>query len=1193
MPRVVAALAIFLTAGLAAFDSLSERANSTTAPTTPTAESPSRPRRRASTTPTDASAAAPRAETVAALALTPGLDASTVVVGDAQRRARPLRLETVRRDPLGRPIRATRLETGGDSVAIHHEDGVVERWLGDERSREQRWELRSRPTGDAFSVTVKASGLRHDRVDAAGHHFVDPANGAGLVYSHATWIDAAGKATAIPVAYARGELRMRVPPEVVARSSYPAVLDPTISPEFLLDETIEYRPAQNDQSVHGLACTNDTCLAVYSTSTSQAVSFRVARFTPSGSMIDPIGGRVPALEGAMTIVGVAALDGAFLVLSVAGTSLSVTRVPAAGPVDGGVSSVVATVGYGSTPRMASDGSHVLVVRDVYDATEDAMRLVGFRIDGSGARVDAADLAIPTVGFEFSNYQVVAGSTGYLVTFAETSGYANLQADIGYVRLATDGSALDALPRRLFQNPYTITAYMRGVGGDGIYLLVLPWAPTGGDTVLGGIRVDAATGAVLDATPFLIVNQGSIVTGVLTPQLVFDGTQFVISAYVASSSNDVRRYRLHRFNRNGARISPPSGSSTTEFPAEPGPATNLALALAGDSLVGAYTGYRTPFSSWSKTEVYVSSIPNAGYVTPSVDHLLSARSTQQQDARLAWNGDRHLAVYSDDLRNGSSARLLTADGTTIGAPFALGESLTALAGRPGGFLTVSGTSNTVRLLDANGQPTGSTHDLGNDNAGYASAAATGPQGNLIVFSGNTGSSSRPWARATDLDGTPRGLEMLPLLPAGSVSGGTSLDVATFGDQFVVAFDQPLTWVTRRFGVVFVDPATGLPTTRDEATDEFHFGTTPRIACLPSRCLLVYRRTIDGALHGRFVGSSGFLGLPFALETATPQQTVGEDLEVTTDGETYVVGWTRRLASSGRLELVALRVGALGGVADLGGFVVDERPDGPFTTFEMQLGGLTAPTADTAVVVYHARTRTTQHDSLRVRGRVIGLDDSDGAICRIDAQCASGSCVDGVCCESACGGGVTSDCQACSVARGGAVDGVCGTVSAGTTCAAASNACAHAAVCDGSGTSCPAPAPFDVAVECDDTNECTLDACAAATGCTHTPLTTPMCIPTPDAGTTVDAGSEPTDGGGTNSDAGETNEDGGPIVEPDAGETPTDGGASGCSCRVANDAKPSALGLIGIAAIAALTLRRSRLRRSTARESREAHSGSGTQ
>jgi hypothetical protein len=84
---------------------------------------------------------------------------------------------------------------------------------------------------------------------------------------------------------------------------------------------------------------------------------------------------------------------------------------------------------------------------------------------------------------------------------------------------------------------------------------------------------------------------------------------------------------------------------------------------------------------------------------------------------------------------------------------------------------------------------------------------------------------------------------------------------------------------------------------------------------------------------------------------------------------------------------------------------------------------------------------------------------GSACTQDAQCESGSCVDGVCCESACGGGVTNDCQACSVAAGGTADGTCAPVraDAAVVCRSSVVACDAAEVCDGTSFSCPADDP----------------------------------------------------------------------------------------------------------------------------------------
>ncbi|WP_197041404.1 MopE-related protein [Chondromyces apiculatus] len=77
--------------------------------------------------------------------------------------------------------------------------------------------------------------------------------------------------------------------------------------------------------------------------------------------------------------------------------------------------------------------------------------------------------------------------------------------------------------------------------------------------------------------------------------------------------------------------------------------------------------------------------------------------------------------------------------------------------------------------------------------------------------------------------------------------------------------------------------------------------------------------------------------------------------------------------------------------------------------------------------------------------------NGAACGAAGECASNSCVDGVCCASACGGA----CQACTAAKkGGGADGTCGPIAVGTDpdndCAAESAAsCGRDGMCNGAG------------------------------------------------------------------------------------------------------------------------------------------------
>jgi len=70
-------------------------------------------------------------------------------------------------------------------------------------------------------------------------------------------------------------------------------------------------------------------------------------------------------------------------------------------------------------------------------------------------------------------------------------------------------------------------------------------------------------------------------------------------------------------------------------------------------------------------------------------------------------------------------------------------------------------------------------------------------------------------------------------------------------------------------------------------------------------------------------------------------------------------------------------------------------------------------------------------------------ADGASCSSGLECASGFCVDEVCCDVSCAG----LCEACTAAkRGSGSDGVCDAITAGLD---PDSECAGLAVCDGSG------------------------------------------------------------------------------------------------------------------------------------------------
>lgn len=115
---------------------------------------------------------------------------------------------------------------------------------------------------------------------------------------------------------------------------------------------------------------------------------------------------------------------------------------------------------------------------------------------------------------------------------------------------------------------------------------------------------------------------------------------------------------------------------------------------------------------------------------------------------------------------------------------------------------------------------------------------------------------------------------------------------------------------------------------------------------------------------------------------------------------------------------------------------------------------------------------------------------GTPCETGARCASGACVDGVCCDTTCGSGSADDCVACSVAAGAAVDGTCSLRRSGV-CRPAASECDVPESCGGESASCPDDDVKSNGIPCNG------GVCSAGTCLASIPISTPAPQPDPAA------------------------------------------------------------------------------------------------
>jgi len=203
---------------------------------------------------------------------------------------------------------------------------------------------------------------------------------------------------------------------------------------------------------------------------------------------------------------------------------------------------------------------------------------------------------------------------------------------------------------------------------------------------------------------------------------------------------------------------------------------------------------------------------------------------------------------------------------------------------------------------------------------------------------------------------------------------------------------------------------------------------------------------------------------------------------------------------------------------------------------------------------------------------------GMNCTQGSDCPLGYCVDGVCCDSVCGGGDPNDCVVCSVAAGASADGVCTSLdghacnddngcTTGDTC--------QSGVCEGAPKSCP------------EAGECrTGGGCNTSTGNCITP--TPLADGTTcsdgvcSAGECVvsDAGAGAAGGAGGSGGAGGASVGGGPVAdagadaepEPIARQSSPLESDDGCGCRTAGTGRSQQSGVLLLGLLGLLWIRR---------------------
>lgn|GEM_PF-6200271 len=884
----------------------------------------------------------------------------------------------------------------------------------------------------------------------------------------------------------------------------------------------------------------------------------------------------------------------------------------------------------SSPAIACDGATCCLV--VWEDKPNLSREVhGLRFGFDGKALDSKELAISRSGStnDAMAPSVVYDGTDFVVLWAQQLGYQWLLG----ARVSPAGVLEDTEAKYLAHSTSDVGNALTtpAVAWDGTNLMAV-WREyrTGYSVVAGRYAPDLTA---LDGTG---VELDTNTVSTTVPSIVHDGAGgFVV---VWSSYDSAIKGSAIRARRLDSATGQPAGDTLELAPAAANQNNPQAI-LSGDRVL----------VSWERSTNGASDLVGAwidGTDTVSAIVELAALPASQTYGALASGPDGLLLTWADQRNGGMAiyasrlaADLARRDGDGVLMSYALNkEQYPAVGSNGAGYLVAW-----VDSREGNGQVYGARLDgdaspvaasataisTGVANRTYPTVASDGA-GYLVAWNELVGSATQLGWQRVAADASPVGTAgSLPLddlhQPRGAFAAGIYLLV---GSTYTPAHEVHAVRVRASDGQL-LDPTPMVLTTDTARANVSSDGSAFLVAWADASYNVAgVRVTADGTVgpllalataHAIYPPSvafgfgnyllawddstaNGILGvrvLPdgVPLDTTSVRFSPDVDLQVQLqpgvafDGQRFIVSYDNRTYNSSYSVIGESLVGAM---ADATGAVTSRStllalPDLLLSPVPMAGGGdgraiFSTVSPDSPLGYPIDRVRIHQFGVAKV-----GV----GGRCSAISDCSPGSCVDGVCCQTACAGG-TNDCQACSVLAGAAQNGTCGPVPDQRACGA-TGTCA-AGVCVGDTADAGADARDAVAADLggeraetggdagfavdgvaggDGGRDATADLGVASDG----PAVSGGEGGTPDVGAGTDGIAVPgPDAGGRDAGGADASKDGSsqsdtPFADAAADAATKPGSSGGCSCRL-EPGGTGAMPLLGMVLVALALGRRRR-------------------
>lgn len=839
-----------------------------------------------------------------------------------------------------------------DDGALFISHGVVrERLENTEAGVEQSFHFANEPGQNGeLVVQVAVQGLGFVGQTSEGLHFND-SSGAGVRYGRATWVDATERRTPLTTTFRNGSIFINVPGEVLRDSVYPAVLDPTISPEFGIDQPVIV-PAEENQldpdsafgaGVHLVVWRDQRFLAGLSERAGYLFGTRV---TPAGEVLDPTG--IAIITQSIVSSPSIASDGTGFMVAVAGDTMGpirTVRLDAQGKVLDATPH--ATGVSGIYPSLASNGSGYLL-GFIGNLTSRPPTVAVLSSDGTAT-------GSTSVGTEATHISLAPGAQDYLVAYSQWApAQAGSPPSAHAVRVRPNGQMVSGSRVTLPNGGATSqTKYQTAVASDGTNFLV---------AYLGGVSQHNAYYAHFDGNFALTASAMWRDGNFVEVDATYNGSEYLVGYHHLLSPP---RIGVARFPAGG------NTSKDVNFFAE---GTGVAVSVGGGSELIAYA------STSGDVEATRLSSTLTALDVPALK--LSRAAHREEFPAAAYNGQDYLVVWQDKRAN-DATRMVDLYGARItpegvvrdSAGFAIStadfnQTAPVVASNGSNFFvawqdTRSGANGTGTdifgtAISADGvvaTPAGLPINTDGSEQTLPSIASDGSN-YFVVWQGANG------IRGLRLSSSGAALDSAPLVITSSIF--IEPTVGYNGTNYLVAWANETSRSIHGARVTpqgsILDSSARLLAS-PSTTDSFR---RPRMASNGSEWLLTCESSPGGATLARRLASDGSV-----LGSIPSIGSFGSGIHnsLAWNGRSYWSVWQKQ-TSIGVYDIAARRVSGTGTLIDSADIAVSNAAE------TEQDPSVAAGPAGQVLVAYHRINPNQPYGSYRVHARIITDDPASG-------------------------------------------------------------------------------------------------------------------------------------------------------------------------------------------------------------------------